>query len=88
MEMNEVFKSPLRVKIVKFYKENPNCIETSRGIAVWVGVDRRKAKKALEELARANILLAHRTQVATGYSYTQNMTITKNIDRYLKEGAR
>ena len=86
MNLNEAFKSPLRLKIVEFYNENPSCIETSRGVAVWLGVDRRKAKKALEELAKFKILLAHRTQVATGYSYTQSRAIINMINRYIKGG--
>ena len=84
MGFSDSFKSPLRTKIMEFYSENPSCIETSRGIAAWLAVERRRAKKALEELTEYRILLAHRTSFATGYSYTQNKSIIKAVDKYIK----
>ena len=84
-EADRSFKSELHLSIVKFFHENQASIDTPRGISTWVGADRAKVKKALEDLVEMNILVAHRSTSTTGYSYTRNAKIISKIEKLLKK---
>ena len=72
--------SDIHREIIKFFQENPTCIDTAKGISVWINQDMIKVRKALTDLVRHNILIAHKVTSTTGYSYTQD----KKIIRLLK----
>jgi len=78
-------KSDINLKVVRFFHENQASIDTPRGVATWIGEDRSKVKKALEELIAADILVAHRSTSTTGYSYTRNAKLISQIDKLLKK---
>ncbi len=85
MKIDDVFKSPLHMKIIAFFHENQASIDTPRGVATWIREDRQKVKKALEELVGLDILVAHRATSTTGYSYTTDTSLISKIDKVLKK---
>ena len=84
MDINKIFASEINVKIIKFFHENQASIDTPRGVATWIGEDRAKVKKPLEDLVTAKILVAHRASSTTGYSYTSDDKLISKIDKLLK----
>ena len=87
MNINEALRSTIHVKIIKFFHENQACIDTPRGVSTWIREERTKVKKALEDLVKLKILIAHRATSTTGYSYTQNRALISTINRFLKKKA-
>ena len=85
MSIDDVLRSNIHVKIIKFFHENQACIDTPRGVSTWIREERAKVKSALEDLVESRILIAHRATSTTGYSYTQNRTLISTIDRFLKK---
>lgn len=83
-DLSKIINSALKLKIVRFFHENQACIDTPRGVATWIGEDRSKVKKALEELIAPEILIAHRATSTTGYSYTRDAKIISKIDKLIK----
>lgn len=84
MDIDKIFRSEIHVKIIKFFHENQASIDTPRGVATWIGEERPKVMAALEDLVKANILMAHRTTSTTGYSYTNDAKTISKIKRLLK----
>ena len=84
MDLNKAVVSGIRLKIVKFFHENQASIDTPRGVATWIGEDRSKVKRALEDLTSLDILVAHRSTSTTGYSYTHDAKLISKIGKLLK----
>lgn len=85
MDIDDALESELNIKIIKFFHENQNALDTPRGIATWIREDRAKVKKALEGLVELGILIAHRATSTTGYSYTRNTAFISRIEKRLKK---
>jgi hypothetical protein len=85
MNIDNALRSEIHLKIIRFFHENQAAIDTPRGVATWIHDDRAKVKKALEDLAGLNILVAHPCTSTTGYSYTQNSAIASKIAKFLKK---
>lgn len=85
MDIDKAFKSDIHRKIVAFFHENQASIDTPRGVATWIGEDRVKVKRALEDLVSLNILIAHRSTSTTGYSYTRDDKVISRIGRLLRK---
>ncbi len=87
MELNLdiILKSGVYLKIIAFFHENQASIDTARGVATWTGYDKETVKKALSELSKKGILVAHRATSTIGYSYTQDKRITEKIEKKLKK---
>lgn len=85
MDLKEIFKSEVHLKIVRFFHENQASLDTPRGVATWIGEERSKVKAALEDLVAADILTAHRATSTTGYSYTRDAKIISKIGKLLKK---
>ena len=85
MELNDVFKSPIHRKIVAFFHENQASIDTPRGVSTWIGEERPKVLRALEDLVELKILVADRAPSTTGYSYTRDSKIIAKIAKLLKK---
>jgi len=84
MTLDKLLKNKLCRDIVKFFHENQSSIDTPRGIATWVKEERGVVKKALDKLTAAGILLDHKVSSTTGYSYTRNRKIIREIGKQLK----
>ena len=84
MNLNNTIRSNIHLKTVRFFHENQASIDTPRGVATWIGEERTKVKKALEDLVLAKILVAHRATSTTGYSYTNDPKIILAVGKFLK----
>ena len=84
-KIKEIFNSKAKRKIVYFFYCNPMSIDTLRGITAWTGISKKETLKSLEELVKADILIAHHSTSATGYAYTGNKKITNKIKKYFQE---
>lgn len=85
MDINKALASEIHLKIITFFHENQASIDTPRGVATWIGEDRSRVKKALEDLVKLNILIAHRATSTTGYSYTRDEKIISRISKALSQ---
>lgn len=59
-------------KIMLFFIENEGSVDTPRGLSAWTNENIKKVTVALEELAAAGLLKAHRTSSTVGYSCALN----------------
>lgn len=85
MDLNRLLKSERHLKILAFFHENQASIDTPRGVATWIGDERPKVKRALEDLVKLDILVADRTTSTTGYSYTRDAKLISKIGKLLKQ---
>ena len=85
MSLKKIFKSDIHKKIIIFFHQNPSSVDTPRGVATWVNYDRRKVNTALKDLAKHKILNAHESESITGYSYTSDKKIMKQIDDFIRQ---
>lgn len=85
MDINKALGSPIHRKIIAFFHENQASIDTPRGVATWIGEERAKAKRALEDLVSLKILVAHRSTSTTGYSYTRDSKLISKISKSLSK---
>ncbi|PIU41296.1 MAG: hypothetical protein COS99_06265 [Candidatus Omnitrophica bacterium CG07_land_8_20_14_0_80_42_15] len=85
LDLDKLFKSDVHKRIILFFHENQGSIDTPRGVATWTGYQRNIVKKALTELAKVGVLVAHPVPSTTGYSYTCEESIIKGVDKKLKE---
>jgi hypothetical protein len=83
MDINKAFASSIHRKIIAFFHENQASIDTPRGIATWIGEERQKVKKPLEDLVALKILVAHRSTSTTGYSYTRDAKLISKISKLI-----
>jgi hypothetical protein len=87
MDLAKALGSAIHLKIIVFFHENQASIDTPRGVATWIGEERSRVKKALEDLVSLKILVAHRATSTTGYSYTRDSKIIAMIAKQLKKNA-
>lgn len=80
------FPNPIQRKILQFFKEHPQAVETARGIATWIGSEPKAIQKALEELVNRRWLSTHQTSAVTGYALTRNERISSQIQEALEAG--
>ncbi|MEE8359660.1 MAG: hypothetical protein V3S04_01890 [Candidatus Omnitrophota bacterium] len=84
MELSKLLKNPDYRKILRFFHENPNSIDTARGVATWTNIDKKKVTLILKKLSDHKLLIAHNVSSTTGYSYTRNKKNMKSIEGLLK----
>jgi len=78
MKLEKYLDIEINRKIVRFFLENPFSIDTSRGIATWINEDANKTERALRNLAKAKILISHKTALTSAYACTTDKhTISK-----------
>lgn len=85
MDLNKALGSDIHLKVIKFFHENQASIDTPRGVATWIGEERGKVKRVLEDLVKLDILIAHRTTSTTGYSYTRDAKVISKIEKFLNK---
>lgn len=79
MDLEKIINSKINQKILRFFNENPRCIDTSLGISTWTGINQEAIKKALKKLVKDKIIIEHKTSSTQGYSYTNNKTIINAV---------
>lgn len=84
MDINKAKLAPIHIKILDFFHENPSCIDTVVGIALWTNENMKNVKKAVEDLANLKVLIVHKTPSTVGYSYTQDSAISKKVEKILR----
>ncbi len=71
-------------RILQFFRENSNAIETARGIATWLAAEPNLVQEALEGLVNRKWLAIHKTDVVTGYALTSNEHALVQIEQALE----
>ena len=82
--MKSLFKNEAARKILFFFNENPNCIDTVKGISLWISGDINTIQKALNRLVEEGIITSHTAASTTAYAYTNDKGIVKKIEKYIK----
>ena len=83
-----LFKSEVSKKILLFFNENPQSIDTAKGISVWIGCDAHVAQKTLDRLVKEGVLVNHGTASTDAYSYTNQKDLVKKLEKYIKKHLR
>lgn len=81
--IKRLFKNEIARKIVLFFNENPHCIDTAKGISVWIGCDMDAVQKALNKLVEEGLLVNHKTASTNAYSYTNQKDTVKKIEKHI-----
>ena len=87
MGLEKILRQEDNLKIIKFFNENPRCIDTISGISLWTDLTKEVTKKALKDLVKHGILIEHKTSTTKAYSYTQDKKILLKIKKWLKKSA-
>ena len=82
--IKNLFKNDVIKKILLFFNENPQCIDTAKGISVWIACDSDIVQEMLDKLVSEGVLINHKSSSTDAYSYTNNRDIIKNIEKYIK----
>lgn len=85
MDLEKILNSKLSLKIIKFFIENPYCIDTAKGISIWTGMSLEKTKKTLEKLSADKIVIVHKSSSTKGYAFTPDKKIIAKIKKILKK---
>ena len=73
----------IQVRILKFFKEQPQAVETTRGMASWVGMELELIQEALNGLVHRKWLWADETNTVTGYTLTRDERLLAQIHKVL-----
>jgi predicted transcriptional regulator len=89
MKLKDIFdkikKNSVYLKLLKFYHNNPSCLDTLENISYWIDEEKSKVFEGLEFLESYGFLIKHKTEAAEGYGYTQNEKLIAKIGRFLNE---
>ncbi len=87
--MKELFAefkdNTILIKTVRFFYENPACVDTADNIAGWIGEKKKSVKKILDFLVKHNVLNKDAAYVTEGYSFTQDKNLLLKIGNFLKD---
>ena len=81
--LKRYLKSKIHKKLILFFVENEGSVDTPRGLSTWTSENTKKVTVALEELAAAGFLKAHRTSSTVGYSCALNQKDLKSLAPHL-----
>jgi len=84
INLKSLFKNEAARKVLLFFNENPNCIDTAKGISLWIGLDIEVIQKALNVLLKEGVITIHQSASTDAYAYTNNKAIVKRIEKYIK----
>ena len=82
--------TPVQARILKFFHDNPQAVESLRGIATWlgdvrdIGEDVRTLEEALLSLVARGWLATHETTAVTAFSLTREERSLSQIREALK----
>ena len=66
-------------RILRFFQEQPQAVETARGISTWIGVEMEAIAEAVQDLLKRRWLTADETSVVTGYALTRDERLLTQI---------
>lgn len=73
----------LQRKILLFFKEHPQAVETARGISAWVGEEAQAILESLAGLLERQWLTADQTSAVTAYALTTDTQALAQIAQAL-----
>lgn len=82
--VKDLFRNEVSRKILLFFNENTNSIDTAKGISAWIGCDVDAVQKMLNKLVEEGVLVNHKAASTNAYSYTTQKDVVKKIERYIK----
>ena len=85
MNIKTLFKNEVSKKVLLFFNENPQSIDTAKGISVWIDCETQAVEKVLDKLVKEGILVSHKTSFTDAYSYTNKKDTVKKIESYIKK---
>ena len=85
--IKSLFKNEVSKKVLLFFNENQNCIDTAKGISLWIGGDIDIIQKALNQLVKDGVITSQQdiskefARIALGdkESTDKNISITDII---------
>ncbi|MCM8813329.1 MAG: replication/maintenance protein RepL [Candidatus Omnitrophica bacterium] len=83
MDLEKILNPQITFKIIKFFHENPQAIDTAESIALWTGINIDTTEKTLKKLVDENILGEHHGISTRGYAYTQDPRVLARVDDWL-----
>ncbi len=83
-DLNKILDSPLKLKIMNFFVENPASVESARGISVWINKDIQEVKHALSELETEDVIKTYQSATIVGYSFISDEKLCKKIANFIK----
>lgn len=83
-QLEKLCKSDVHKRILLLFHQNPALVDTPRGIAAWIGLDREDIKSAVDDLVRYDILISITGSTTTGYAYTTDKRLLDRIAKILK----
>ncbi|MBU0633819.1 MAG: hypothetical protein KKA52_02020 [Candidatus Omnitrophica bacterium] len=85
MDLEKILSSNSNFRVIRFFYENPQCLDTYKNISVWTGLKLDAVKKALKNLCRHNIVVEHKNSSVPGYSFTNDTRIVAKIKSWFKQ---
>lgn len=87
MDLAKLLSPAVASKIARFFHEHPAAVETARGMATWLACPAAEVEPALETLAKAQVLTAHRSGPVTAYALTSDPALVQQLGRVLRPRA-
>ena len=75
-----------QIRILRFFHEHPQAMETVRGMAVWLGEEEGAVGQALQDLSARKWLAADETSAVTAYSLTPDDRLLSQLQELLETG--
>ena len=83
LKLKPYLRSKVHRQLMLFFIENEGSVDTPRGLSAWTNENIKKVTVALEELAAAGFLKAHRTSSTVGYSCALSGKDLKSLASFL-----
>ena len=84
MDLEKILKSKTNLKIIKFFDQHPQCIDTAEGVSTWTGISLKTTNAALKKLIRHKIILEYKSLSTTAYAYTHDKKIATKVHNWFK----
>ncbi len=71
-------------RILQFFQEQPQAVETVRGISAWVRAEAEQVQQVLDQLTERKWLLTHESASVRGYVLTRDERVLGQIQAVLE----
>ncbi len=78
--------TPIKRRIVEFFRTHPHAVETIRGMSTWLSLPPSALEKAVHDLVGRKWLVAHTAGPMTGYALTRDAKILSQMEEALGGG--